>query len=257
MASNGDSPLLSRLRLWTSRPRPARGPAPAYTREQIADTAIAIADLDGLDAVTMRRVATELGTGAMSLYRYVENKEALLELVADRMYARHEWPELTGRWRQDLREFARAHRRALLERPWLKHVWNGRAVGPNIFRHFERAVSAMDGLGLGIEEMVEAVLLVLTWVDGYTRQELEVLTYVCSPNEEEIGRELNEYVQAVVHNGEHPYLARFVDEALSAQSSQRSSQFPRFAADAWFDRALDRVLAGIEATLPAETGTGK
>ena len=85
MATNGESPLRTRLRLWTTSPRPARGPAPSYTREQIADAAIAIADSEGLDAVTMRRVATELGTGAMSLYRYVANKESLIELVADRI----------------------------------------------------------------------------------------------------------------------------------------------------------------------------
>ncbi len=241
MGTNGASPLEDRLRMWTTQPRPARGPAPAYTREQIADAAITIADRDGLDSVTMRRVASELGTGAMSLYRYVASKEALLELVADRMYARQEWPRPTGRWRQDLWNLAHAHRRALLAHPWLLRAWEtGPVFGPNVLRHFERTLALVDGLGLDIDEMVETVMLINTWTGGYVRQELELGNFLRSGSDEEIERELGEYVKQVAGSGEYPYFARFVHEAL----------IPRIDAEARFGRALDRILAGIEATLP-------
>ncbi|OQO94060.1 TetR family transcriptional regulator [Saccharomonospora piscinae] len=245
MAPKDESPLLARLRVWSPRPRSGRGPAPAYSREQIADAAIAVAEADGLDAVTMRRVATELGTGAMSLYRYVENKEVLVELVSDRMYARHDWPELTGRWREDLRNFAWAHRRALRAHPWLLRVWNsGPTLGPNMLRHFESTVSIVDGLGLDIDDMVETVLLVLTWVGGYTRQELDTLTYLRAHSEDELERELGGHVRTVIDSGDYPYFTRFVSEART----------PHIDEDARFARALDRILAGIEATLPSAGG---
>ncbi|EHR62170.1 TetR/AcrR family transcriptional regulator C-terminal domain-containing protein [Saccharomonospora cyanea] len=241
MGTNDASPLEDRLRLWTTPPRPVRGPTPAYTREQIADAAIAIADSDGLDAVTMRRVAGELGAGAMSLYRYVASKEALLELVADRMYARQEWPVPTGRWRQDLWDFAHAHRRALLSHPWLLQVWGvGPTMGPNVLRHFERSMALVDGLGLDIDEMVETVTLISTWTGGYVRQEFDLVNFLRSESDEEIQRELGEYVKQVAGSGEYPYFARFVHEAL----------IPRIDAETRFGRALDRILAGIEATLP-------
>ncbi|MGW9306425.1 TetR/AcrR family transcriptional regulator [Saccharomonospora azurea] len=241
MGTSRESPLRARIRLWTRASRPARGPAPAYSRDRIADAAITIADHEGLDAVTMRRVATELGTGAMSLYRYVANKDALLDLMADRMYARHDWPEPTGRWRQDLWDFAHAHRSALLSRPWLLHVWESRPTfGPHVLRQFERSMAYVDGLGLDIDEMVETVLLVSTWVGGYVRQELMMRDVArCGPDEE-LEREFTEYVDCVSRSGEYPYFTRFVSEAL----------IPRIDADTRFGRTLQRVLSGIEATLP-------
>ncbi|EID55882.1 TetR/AcrR family transcriptional regulator C-terminal domain-containing protein [Saccharomonospora xinjiangensis] len=248
METNDESVLRSRLRLWTTPPKPARGPAPSYTREQIADAAIAIADNDGLDAVTMRRVATELGTGAMSLYRYVENKDALVELVADRMYARHEWPEPTGEWRQDLWAFAHAQRRALLAHPWLLRVWGiGPTMGPNVLRHFERSLSLVDGLGLDIDEMVETVMLISTWTSGFVRQEFDLVEFLRSEPEEVLERELGAYVKRIADSGEYPYFARFVYEALT----------PRIDAETRFGRALDRILAGIEATLPQQGEAGE
>ncbi|WP_040919979.1 TetR/AcrR family transcriptional regulator [Saccharomonospora glauca] len=247
MATNGESPLRTRLRLWTTSPRPARGPAPSYTREQIADAAIAIADSEGLDAVTMRRVATELGTGAMSLYRYVANKESLIELVADRMYARQEWPEPTGRWRRDLRKLAHAYRDVLRAHPWLLRVWGSRPVlGPNALRYFERSLELVDGLGLDIDEMMETVLLVGTWTVGHVRQELDLAeVFGAEPDAEEAERALDAYVRKIADSGEYPYFTRFVTESLLS----------RLDAEALFDRALDRLLTGIEATVADRGGT--
>ncbi|MGH1552145.1 TetR/AcrR family transcriptional regulator [Streptomyces sp. L7] len=71
--------------LWDTGPRPSRGPKPGLSVDRIVDAAIRIADEEGLDAVSMRRVATDLGTGAMSLYRYVPGKAELLDLMLDRV----------------------------------------------------------------------------------------------------------------------------------------------------------------------------
>src|SRR5580698_5990988 len=69
--------------VWMLPDRPGRGPRPSHSREQIAAAAIRIADAEGLDAVTMRRLAAEIGCGTMTLYRYVPTKDHLLDLMID------------------------------------------------------------------------------------------------------------------------------------------------------------------------------
>lgn len=222
--------------------RNSRGPAPAYSRDQIADAAIEIADEEGLDAVTMRKVAARLGTGAMSLYRYVDSKNALVELMGDRVVGREEWPELSGDWRQDLRDLARGQRRALLAHPWLSRVWAGKpAMGPNMLRGFERSMSILDGLGLGIDDMFEIIGLLDTWVNGYVQNELAAKAYFGDADDEDVHRAMADYVRAVADSGEYPYFTRVVVEAKA----------PHEDADSRFERALDRLIAGIEGSLPA------
>ncbi|PRX51143.1 TetR family transcriptional regulator [Prauserella shujinwangii] len=233
--------LPAHVRMWMPQPKRGRGPAPAYSREQIADAAIGIADRDGLGAVSMRKVAAELGTGAMSLYRYVENKHCLYELMADRMLGRREWPELTGDWRTDLRDLARGQRAIMLEHPWLTEVWSGRpTLGPNMLAGLERALSIVDGLGMGIDDMFETVGMIDAWVTGYVKNELAARADLGGVAGEELQRQLGGYVESLVASGEYPYFTRIVREARGPHSTYGEH----------FERTLDRLLAGIEATLP-------
>ncbi|PXY28037.1 TetR/AcrR family transcriptional regulator [Prauserella muralis] len=245
MPKRADSPIEARIRVWTRPPQRSRGPAPAYSRERIADAAIAIADSDGLDAVTMRRVAAELGTGAMSLYRYVESKEGIFELMGDRMLGRQEWRELTGDWRTDLADLARGQRALLLAHPWLLRIWSGRpGFGPHTMRGFERSLSIVDGLGLDIDAMLETVSLVDTWVNGYVRAELDAKEFFGGSSDEDVHHALGPYLEQVMSSGQYPLLTRVLTDAAS----------PHIEPDARFERALQRILAGVEATLPGRRG---
>src|SRR5919106_1174181 len=90
--------------------RPAPGARrPSYSREQIAETAIAIADAEGYEAVSMRRIAAELGAGTMTLYHYVQNKDELVALIADTIMSEIVVPddELPDGWREGMAEIAR------------------------------------------------------------------------------------------------------------------------------------------------------
>ncbi|MFF5992119.1 TetR/AcrR family transcriptional regulator [Prauserella flavalba] len=241
MAGTSEARLSALVRVWGDQQRRTRGPAPAYSREQIADAAIEIADEEGLTAVTMRKVAARLGTGAMSLYRYVANKEALVELMADRILGREEWPELSGDWKRDLGDIACGQRQALLAHPWLSRVWSGRpTMGPNMLRGFERSMSILDGLGLGIDDMFETIALVNTWVDGYVQNELATRDFFGDADDEEVQRAMGPYVESIIESGEYPYFARVIAEAKAPHEDPESR----------FERALARILAGIEATLP-------
>lgn len=71
--------------LWDAGRRPSRGPKPTLTLDQIVEAGVRVADAEGLESMSMRRVATELGTGTMSLYRYVPGKAELLDLMLDRV----------------------------------------------------------------------------------------------------------------------------------------------------------------------------
>jgi AcrR family transcriptional regulator len=101
--------------IWARPERTGRGPRPAYTRADIAAAAVRIADAEGLDAVSMRRVAAELGCGTMSLYNYVPRKEDLYELMVDAAGGEHELWEPSGDWRADMLRVAH-QTRALMHR---------------------------------------------------------------------------------------------------------------------------------------------
>lgn len=215
---------------------------PAYSTDAIADAAIALADEHGLDSVSMRKVAARLGAGAMSLYRYVDSKERLFELMADRMVGLQPWPELTGDWRADLRDHARARRALLLAHPWLLRLLSERiALGENMLRAFEHVMSIVDGLGLVIDDMWELVWQLDTWVNGYVRSELDAAEILrAAGGEQGLQERLASRYRPLVDSGEYPYFTRFLAEVRAS----------RFDSDARFERSLDRIMAGFGATLP-------
>src|ERR1700761_2498327 len=86
----------------TEPPPRRRGPRPRHSREDVVRGAVAIADGDGLDAVTFRAVAARLGTGVMSLYNYVPDKQALVYEMVELVGAELDLPEPTGDWRADM-----------------------------------------------------------------------------------------------------------------------------------------------------------
>ncbi|MCY1142002.1 TetR/AcrR family transcriptional regulator [Actinoplanes sp. Pm04-4] len=97
------------------RPRAAKGQA--FTRDDLAATAVALADRDGLDVVSMRRVAAELGITAMSLYWYVDTKEQLVELMVDRIFAEQRAP-VGDDWRSRLRSIGQDTLAMYRAHPW-------------------------------------------------------------------------------------------------------------------------------------------
>ncbi|MEV0270639.1 TetR/AcrR family transcriptional regulator C-terminal domain-containing protein [Hamadaea sp. NPDC050747] len=146
--------------LWNARPQPKRGPRPALTTEQIARTGIEIADAEGLAAVSMQRVAADLGYTKMSLYRYVPGKAELVALMADLAIGGP--PSLAGNgWRERLESWARALLPGFARHPWAIEATTGpRILGPNEVAWMEAALSALDGTGLRGWERMDAVVVI-------------------------------------------------------------------------------------------------
>lgn len=145
--------------LWGDRP--ARKDRPALTLDGIARAAIEIADADGLEAVSMQRVAGALGFTKMSLYRHVAGKAELTAVMIDR--AAGEPPELDGvpgGWRPRIEEFARLLAATWREHPWLPWATMGdRVMGPREVGWIECAVGALAGTGLTGDEQLDAVFV--------------------------------------------------------------------------------------------------
>jgi AcrR family transcriptional regulator len=133
------------------------------TVETIVGAAVRISEADGLAAVSMRRVAAELGVAAMSLYRHVPNKDALLELMVDRVLAELPHPDPRGRWRDEMMSFWTAFHDLLLEHPAVAHVLlDVPAAGDELAARGEEVLATLVGGGLDDASAAEA-LISLTW----------------------------------------------------------------------------------------------
>jgi AcrR family transcriptional regulator len=146
--------------LWNRRPGPTRGPKATLTLDALAGAAVDIADAEGLDAVSMQRVADRLGFSKMAIYRHVPNKDVLLAVVIDR--AVEAPPDLRRQrgWRAKLRRYAEELWDVWQRHPWLPHVTLGtRVMGPNETGWIEQAVRSLAGTGLPGDQQIDAVLL--------------------------------------------------------------------------------------------------
>ncbi|EMD27985.1 TetR/AcrR family transcriptional regulator [Amycolatopsis azurea] len=220
--------------LW-ERPEPPSRPALApLSRELIVRAAIRLADADGLEAVSLRKVAAALDVGPMRLYGYIDSKEELLDLMVDAAHAEIR-PSGDGP-REVLRSLAEAMRRAVRRHEWLADLLGGRPqLGPEALATSEAVMSALDELG------VDAVMPVVSAVNAYTigavRREIAErrAERATGMDQERWQAELGPYLMRSFATGKLPALAKVVHDAVHLD------------ADETFRIGLDCLLDGIEA----------
>ena len=144
------------------RPEPS-GRKPRYTRAEIASTALGIADAEGFAAVTMKRIAAELGAGTMTLYYYVRNKADIVALMQDAIFEDVLVPaaEFPSGWRDAVALIARRTRDALVGHPWAVSSLNQAQFGPNAVRHYEQSLAALATTTLSYPQKTEEVTAIL------------------------------------------------------------------------------------------------
>jgi AcrR family transcriptional regulator len=148
--------------LWNPPPPPAgRGPRPRTSLAEVVDAGVAIADAEGLDALSVRKVASHLGIGAMSLYTYVPGRSELIELMIDRVYADHPLPDPALGWRARVEEWMRATWRTYSDHPWLLDYNMARLpIGPHVLDVEEALYAALHAAGFtGAENVALANLI--------------------------------------------------------------------------------------------------
>ena len=228
--------------VWLKPERPDRGSASPLSRAQIVRAAIALIDEDGIDALSMRKLAARMGVGVMSLYWHVERKDDLLELIADAIFGEMELPDQpTGDWRADLTRVALETRAIFTRHPWLlQTIGSLPHYGPNFLRHAEFSFGSLSQAGVEPETMARVVSAVDSFVFGSLLTRIAEARADRSPDypiEQIIGQ-----FQATLARGEYPALQRMM------------AHFERWidddeAAEATFRFGLGCLLDGIEARL--------
>lgn len=159
--------------IWSLPERGERGPKPRHSRAEIADAAIRIADTEGIAAVTMRRVAAELGTGTMSLYNYVPAKDHLLQLMADQTAAEYDYPDSPPQdHRTAIADLARQGRDIARRHPWLPAVMHRPPpMGPSTLRYLDYFLGLLAGTGLDTAAKMEIIAIINGFVLMYGRMQ--------------------------------------------------------------------------------------
>ena len=250
----GEAPVPARSPVWSRVRSGGRGPQPSLSVDSIVSAAVALADAEGVGAVSMRRIASELGVGTMSLYRYVETKDDLLDLMTDQVMGEDRGEDgdgsggaagigagTTGRWREDLRELAVRYRRLMLRHPWVLPLGASRPpMGPNVMRRTEQLLGVLDGFGLEAQQIAELTGTVVAFVRGVVLTETaeDELIRRTGQTQDDYRRAVGPYLMEVLAAGEHPLTARYVHEADDHPDP-----------DQVFLRGLDLVLDGVEVGL--------
>jgi AcrR family transcriptional regulator len=230
--------------LWGVGARGARGPKPGLTIDAIVGAAITIADADGLEQLSMRRVAGRLGAGTMSLYRYVPGKPELLELMVDRVCGETASPE-GGDWRARLAHVARENRRLYERHPWLLHVFPGRPpLGPGVIGKYERELRALEGIGLDDVEMDSVLTVVLGHVRGAVTTMFETARARAVQSDEEWWRSVGPHVERVLDPAAFPLAVRV---GTAAGEAYEGAYDPEHALEFGLERLLDGIAAFVEA----------
>lgn len=222
--------------VWTRPRTEPRRRAPGV--DEYVAAALTIADAEGLAAVSMRRVASDLGSGTATFYRYITSRDELLELMVDAVQGEDPLPELTGDWRVDLAAVAHTLRATLLRHPWLAGELAGRpSLGPNSLRRSESALRAAVALTPDITLASQALVAVHAYVLGSvaTQQAVRRAEQRTGLTEEQWQHSVGPYISEVLAAGEHPMLARRVLEAEELDP------------DVQFAFGLDCVLDGLAA----------
>ncbi|MGW0801057.1 TetR/AcrR family transcriptional regulator [Streptomyces sp. NPDC002692] len=219
------------------RPEPPDRPVPApLSRDRIVRAAIRLADADGLDAVSLRKVATALDVRPMRLYGYIAGKEELLDLMVDAVHAEIR-PAGDGR-REVLRSLAESTRRAAHAHEWLADLLGGRPqLGPQALATGESVVAALDGVDL--DDIMPVVAAVNAYAIGAVRREIAErrAERATGMDERRWQVALGPYLERTFATGRFPVLATVVRDAAHLD------------ADRTFRLGLDCLLDGIEARI--------
>jgi AcrR family transcriptional regulator len=211
--------------------------------ERIVEAALRIADAEGLDAVSMRRVATELNSGTTSLYRHVASRDELLDLMIDSVQG-DPLPELSGDWRADLAGIARRLRTVLLRHPWIGAVQASRpALGPNALRQMDYVLTAATSLTPDITVASNVMSLVMCYVFGAVSVELA---------EQEAQRRTG-LTQEQWRAGVGPYLREVIASGAYPQFARRIIEADDLGPDQQFEFGLDCLLDGVAARVTRPT----
>ncbi|WP_250294436.1 TetR/AcrR family transcriptional regulator [Streptomyces atroolivaceus] len=231
--------------VWT-RPRPRQ--REQLTREQIVAAAVELLDAEGIEALSMRKLGTRLNAAATSLYRHVANKDELIELVVDDVFAELQVQAACDRaqWRAAVTQTANHLRAMALRHPWIAPELGQVGlvhIGPNAMRMSSGLLAQFEAAGFPAGEKDRAVGTLTAYVIGIATSEAAYLSLIARS-----GKTEQEWVAGLrpafdAASQAHP--------PLREQSSARKDVHPQQIRDDDFAYGLERVLDGLTARLDA------
>ncbi|MGH3943059.1 MAG: TetR/AcrR family transcriptional regulator [Pseudonocardiaceae bacterium] len=227
-----------------------RGPKQGRTIDNVVAAGIKLADTVGLEAVTMRRVASALDVAPMSLYTYVPGKAELLDLMLDTVYRQMPRVDRSGElWRVRVEAVARENRALFDRHPWVAAVSTVRPpLGPGLMAKYEHELRAFEGLGLDDVEMDDALTYLLSFVQAAARAAIDVRTVQrdSAMNDEQWWAANQPLLARVFDENSYPTAARV---GAAAGAAHGAAFHPGHA----YEFGLQRVLDGLGALIEART----
>jgi AcrR family transcriptional regulator len=232
--------------------RPRREPRSSLTREQIVAEALRLLDAEGVDALSMRKLAAGLGVGATSLYWHVANRDELIDLVIDKVYGELDLPgadEARGGaddWREAARRLAHSIRATTLRHPWvvsmLDRLVGATFLGPNLATATERMFALFEGAGFELREAERALNTMISYVFGVAIAEAAWHNWLVRH-----GKTAREWLDESRRSIDTPTTEGL--ERLRAVITAYEGSDPEAISNEDFEYGLERVLDGLQARL--------
>ncbi|MFD5899237.1 TetR/AcrR family transcriptional regulator [Streptomyces sp. NPDC060366] len=239
--------------LWGTGERSTRGPKPGLTLDRIVTAAVELADAEGLSAVSMRRLSTELGAGTMSLYRHVPGRAELVDLMLDRVQGESGTPAAdpdsaaaAPGWRKTVETAARDELALYQAHPWLLSVNQTRPVlGPGALGGMETMLAGIKDMGLTDPELISVIIMVSGYVSGVARTQVHAVEVqqATGISDDEFWKAQEPFLSTVMNSGRYPAMATLSGDAFGPDFDH-------------FEFGLQRLLDGLEVLVAQRTGGG-
>ncbi|MFT3851495.1 MAG: TetR/AcrR family transcriptional regulator [Ilumatobacteraceae bacterium] len=226
------------LDLWTRRAPGAR--RARFTLDDIAAAAVEIADTEGFDALSMRRLAVALDAGTMTLYHYVRTKDELLALVSDTIMGELilDDEELAGGWRAAMTNLARHALATFKRHPWIFDVRDDPPIGPNAVRHFDQSLQALADLEIPLTDKLDILSAVDELVFGHALQMRNNYADIDGATT------MSAYVADLAATGDYPQISKLIAE--HGVDGTWDVVAGAFRDPDRFERSLRRLLDGVQ-----------
>jgi AcrR family transcriptional regulator len=222
---------------------PSAKPRAPLSRERVLRAAMALADTGGIESLTMRWLAQELGVKAMSLYNHVTDKGGIVDGIVDLVFAEIALPSGGTDWKTAMRLRANSAREVLLLHPWASSLMQSRTkLGPATLRHHDSVIGSLRQAGFTIEMAAHAFSVIDSYVYGFAQQQ-QNLTYTTS----EEAAVVAEDILRRVPGDRYPHLAEMIIEHALKPGYDYAEEF---------NFGLDLILDGLERPRPGAQTRG-
>ena len=212
---------------------PSARPRTPLNRERVLRAAIALADVGGIESLTMRKLGQELGVEAMSLYNHVANKDDILDGVVDLVFGEITVPSGRADWKMAMRQRAISARAVLLRHPWATSLMQSRTKpGPATMRHHDSVLGSLRAAGFTLDLAAHAYSLMDSYIYGFALQQTN-LPLDTSQNAARVAQDILRQLPA----DDYPHLAEMIIE---------HAMKPGYAYADEFEFGLDLILDGLE-----------